>query len=251
MYINEIHILWYVLSGIIGLFVGQFIDWCNIRLPEYQKVFSKDFFKEYLKNCRPKYLLMVIVAVLYVALLYVSGFSITTLKFLILIPMLISAFMIDYKLQIIPNRLTLTIFEFGLIFTFVESLLNVGGGINIFKDNILGMVAGGGIFLLITLIGGAIAGKEAMGFGDVKLMGAMGLFFGWERIIMISVIAFLLASIFSIVILIARKRKMDEYIPFGPFIVIGAGIAIYTAYPSYMLLLVILLRVFSLGMFQG
>ena len=51
MYINEIHILWYVVIGIIGVAVGQFIDWCNIRLPEYKKVFSREFFTQYLKNC--------------------------------------------------------------------------------------------------------------------------------------------------------------------------------------------------------
>ena len=244
MYINDLHILTYVVVGVIGLIVGQFIDWCNLRLPEYKKVFSKDFFKEYLKNCKPKYLLMVIVAVLYISLLYFKGISIDTLKFLFLIPMLIIAFMIDYKLQIIPNRLTLTIFETGLVFTFATSLLNITGGIDLFMDSALGMLAGAGIFLLITLIGGAIAGKEAMGFGDVKLMGALGLFFGWVNIILISVMAFLFAAIVSIVILIARRKKLSEYIPFGPFIVVASIIPMYINTPE---LILILLKIFSLG----
>lgn len=247
MYINEIHILWYVFVGIIGLFVGQFIDWCNIRLVEYKKIFSRDFFKEYLKNCKPKYILMIIVAIAYILLLYRYGFSINALKFMFLIPMLISAFQIDLKLQIIPNRLTLTIFEFGLIFTLIGVIINVNTGINLFINSLLGMIVGAGIFLLITLIGGAIAGKEAMGFGDVKLMGAMGLFFGWFNIILISVIAFLLAAITSIGILVLRKKKIDEYIPFGPFIVIGAIISIYT---PFSILLIALLKIFSLGMYQ-
>ena len=244
MYINDLHILTYVVVGVIGLIVGQFIDWCNLRLPEYKKVFSKDFFKEYLKNCKPKYLLMVIVAVLYISLLYFKGISIDTLKFLFLIPMLIIAFMIDYKLQIIPNRLTLTIFETGLVFTFATSLLNITGGIDLFMDSVLGMLAGAGIFLIITLIGGAIAGKEAMGFGDVKLMGALGLFFGWVNIILISVMAFLFAAIVSIVILIARRKKLSEYIPFGPFIVVASIIPMYINTPE---LILILLKIFSLG----
>lgn len=248
MYINEIHILYYVLIGIIGVAVGQFVDWMNIRLPEYQKVFSKDFFKEYLKNCKPKYILMVVIAIAYIILLYQFSFSIQTLKYMFLIPMLVSAFQIDLKLQIIPNRLTLSIFELGLIFTFAQVLLDTTVGITILTNNLLGMIVGGGIFLLITLIGGFIAGKEAMGFGDVKLMGAMGLFFGWINMILISVIAFLLAAIVSIIILIARKKKMDEYIPFGPFIVIGAMITIYT---PFMTLLSVLLKIFSLGMYQG
>lgn len=244
MYINDLHILIYVVAGIIGLFVGQFIDWCNLRLPEYKKVFSRDFYKEYLKNAKPKYLLMVIVVIAYIALLYFNGLTIDTIKFMLLIPMLIIAFMVDYKLQIIPNRLTLTIFELGLVFTFAETLLNINVGINIFVNNLLGMLVGGGIFLLITLIGGIIAGKEAMGFGDVKLMGALGLFFGWLNMILISVMAFLFAAIVSIIILISRKKKMNEYIPFGPFIVVASMIPMYLSTSN---LLLILLKIFSLG----
>lgn len=248
MYINEIHILYYFLTGILGLFIGHFVGWLNIRLPEYKKVFSKDFFKEYLKNTKPKYILMFIIALSYITLLYKFGFSISTLKYMFLIPMLISSFQIDLKLQIIPNRLTLAMFELGLIFTFAQVIADVNVGIVVLIYNILGMVVGGGIFLLITLIGGAIAGKEAMGFGDVKLMGALGLFFGWYNIILISVIAFLLAAIVSVVILIARRKKINEYIPFGPFIVIGAIIVIYT---PFIILLNVLLKIFSLGTYQG
>ena len=248
MYINDINILYYLGIGIIGLLVGQFIDWCNKRLPEYKKVFSKEFFTVYFKEAKPKYLLMVANAAMYVGLLYFFGFSIDTLKFMFLVPMLISAFVIDYRLQIIPNRLTLTIFEVGLIFTFASVMINTNAGISIFMNNMLGMLVGGGIFLIITLIGGLIAGKDAMGFGDVKLMGALGLFFGWMNIIMVAVMAFLLEAVISIIILVSRKKKADEYIPFGPFIVISAIIAIFV--PST-LLLTTLFKIFTLGLYKG
>ena len=191
---------------------------------------------------------MVITAAMYVGLLYFFGFSIDTLKYMFLVPMLISAFVIDYRLQIIPNRLTLTIFETGLIFTFASVLINTNAGISIFMNNMLGMIVGGGIFLIITLIGGLIAGKDAMGFGDVKLMGALGLFFGWMNIIMVAVMAFLLAAVISIIILVSRKKKADEYIPFGPFIVISAIIAMFV--PST-LLLTALFKIFTLGLYKG
>ena len=106
------------------------------------------------------------------------------------------------------------------------------------------MLVGGGIFLLITLIGGALAGKEAMGFGDVKLMGALGLFFGWVNMIIISVMAFLFAAVVSIIILISRRKKINEYIPFGPFIVVASIIPMYLSTPQ---LILILLKIFSLG----
>ena len=168
MYINETHIAYYAVFAILGLFVGMFIDWMNRRLPDYKKVFSKELFTEYFAEFKPNYILMLITSAIYVALLYFYGIKNTfianldLIKFTILTPMLLSAFVIDYKLQIIPNRLNLTMFEIGLVIAFLYGLSDVAITINM----ALGMLAGGGIFLLITLIGGAIYGKEAMGFGD-------------------------------------------------------------------------------------
>ncbi len=245
MYINDTHILIYVIAGIIGLIVGQFIDWCNKRMPDYKKVFTKDFFKEYLKALKPNYILMSITAIMFVALVYFFGVSIELFKYLFLVPMLLIAFCIDLKFQIIPNRLTLTIFETGLAFTFIEVISNTGLGLNVLTNNIIGMLIGGGIFLLITVIGGFIAGKEAMGFGDVKLMGALGLFLGMNNTIIVSVLSFLLAAIISIAILASKKKGANEYIPFGPFIVASAFIAIFV--PTE-LLQTIVWKIFTLGL---
>ena len=202
------------------------------------------------KRKKPNYILMIIIAALYISLVYFLGIhkglyeNLNLIKFSLLIPMLISALMIDYKLQIIPNRLNLTMFEVGLFLTFIYGINNI----NIAVNMLLGMVAGGGIFLIITLLGGLIAGKEAMGFGDVKLMGALGLYFGLSGIIVISLIAFLLGAIISVVLLATKIKKTDEYIPFGPFIVIAALIVLFVPFE---LLVTILLKVFTLGMYRG
>ena len=66
------------------------------------------------------------------------------------------------------------------------------------------MAFGGGVFLIITLIGGLVAGKEAMGFGDVKFMGALGLYFGLANIITISLMAFLFAAVISVFLLVSK-----------------------------------------------
>ena len=248
MYINDTHILVYVIIGLIGIIVGQFIDWCNKRLPEYKKVFSKEIFTEYFKNFKPNYILITITVIMFLGVVYSFGVSINLFKYLVLTPMLLIAFVIDYKFQIIPNRLTLTMFEAGLIFTFLSVIIDTGLGMNIFINNLLGMLIGGGIFLLITIIGGLIAGKEAMGFGDVKLMGALGLFLGWPSTAIVSVISFLLAAIISIGILITKKKGTGEYIPFGPFIVASTFIVIFTPFD---LLLAIVLKIFTLGTFKG
>ena len=163
---------------------------------------------------------------------------------MILTPMLLSAFVIDYKLQIIPNRLNLTIFEIGIIFAFLYGLSDVAITINM----LLGMFAGGGIFLLITLLGGLFYGKEAMGFGDVKLMGALGLYFGLSNIIIITLVSFLIGAILSIILLVTKLKKSDEYIPFGPFIVIATFLSMYVPFEQ---IKNVLMTIFTLGLYQG
>ena len=250
MYFNDVHILYYVIAAIAGLFVGQIVDWANKRLPEYKKVFSRDIITEYKMEFKPNYILMILTSIIYMTLIYVYGIQETLIanldliKFIIITPMLLSAFVIDYKLQIIPNRLNLAIFEIGIIFTFLYGLSNVAITINM----LLGMVAGGGIFLLITLIGGLFYGKEAMGFGDVKLMGALGLFFGLSNIIIITLVSFLIGAILSIVLLATKIKKSNEYIPFGPFIVIATFISIYVPFEQ---IKAFLMTVFTLGLYQG
>ena len=250
MYINDVHIVYYVVSIILGLIAGQIVDWTNKRLPEYKKVISKDIIQEYKTKIKPNYILMFVMSAIYVALLYFFGIKNTLIanldliKFVILSPMLVSAFIIDYKYQIIPNRLNLTIFEFGIIFAFLYGLSNVAITINM----LLGMFAGAGIFLLITLVGGMFYGKEAMGFGDVKLMGALGLFFGLSNIIIITLVSFLIGAILSIVLLATKIKKSNEYIPFGPFIVIATFISMYVPFD---VIKNFLMMVFTLGMYKG
>ena len=249
MYINDVHIAYYVVVAILGLFVGQFVNWMNIRLPEYKKVFTKEIFQEHKINPKANYKLMLITMALYLSLLYRYGIqntiigNLNLIKYLVLTPMLLSAFVIDFKQQIIPNRLNLTMFEFGLIIAFLYGMSNVA----ITIDMLFGMIAGGGIFLIITLIGGLIFGKEALGFGDVKLMGALGLYFGLSNIIAISIMSFLIGGILGIILIITKIKKKDEYIPFGPFIVIATFISIFV---PFNVLARILLTIFTLGMYK-
>lgn len=86
-----------------------------------------------------------------------------------------------------------------------------------------------------------------MGFGDVKLMGALGLYFGFSNIIVISVLSFLIGAIASIILIVTKIKKTDEYIPFGPFIVISTFIVMFVPFG---LLLNILLKIFTLGMYK-
>ena len=250
LYINETHIGFYILAAIVGLFVGEFIDWMNQRLPEYKKVFTKELFAKNRVDFKPNYILMIITSIIYILLLYRYGIqdtfigNLALIKYLILTPMLISAFVIDYRLQIIPNRLNLTMAEIGMVIAFLYGISNVA----ITIDMVLGMLIGAGIFFLITAIGALIYGKEALGLGDVKLMGALGLYFGFSNIIIIAMISFLIGAIIGIILIAGKIKKSDEYIPFGPFIVIATFISMFV---PFNILVSILMTIFTLGMYKG
>ena len=126
MYINDIHIAYYAIAIIASIVIGQLVDWANKRMPEYKKILSKDIINEYKIEFKPNYILILVIAIIYVTLLYNYGIKPTLIanldliKYLIISPMLVSAFVIDYKHQIIPNRLNLTLFEIGIIFAFLD-----------------------------------------------------------------------------------------------------------------------------------
>ncbi len=89
--------------------------------------------------------------------------------------------------------------------------------------------------------------KKPWDFGDVKLMGALGLYFGLSNIIAIALISFLIGAIISIILIIAKIKGATEYIPFGPFIVIASFISIFIPFD---ILLNILLAIFTLGLYK-
>lgn len=117
MYFNDVHILYYVVVAIIGGIVGQFVDYCNRCFLKEQKIFSKENFLKYKRIMLPNYLLIAVTAIGYIALLYKFGFhseltaNLDLIKYMILLPMLLCAFVVDLKEQIIPNRLNLLMFE--------------------------------------------------------------------------------------------------------------------------------------------
>ena len=120
MYINNIHILSYFFIGLFGMFLGQFMNWVNIRFAHHKKVFCKELFTQYIPNQKLNMFLMFSIMMLYVAILYLFGISLVTLKYLLLAPLLISVLVIDFKERIIPDRLILILFEIGMVFSIIE-----------------------------------------------------------------------------------------------------------------------------------
>ena len=216
-------------------------------MKDYLKI--RVYFQEIFLDFKPNYILMIITSLIYVGLVYKFGIqntligNLNLIKYIILTPMLLSAFVIDYKKRIIPNRLNLGIFEIGLVIAFLYGMSNVA----ITIDMLLGMITVVVIFLIIALIGKIFFEKDAMGFGDIKFIGALGLYFGLTNIISISIMAFLLGAIMGGILLVVKRKKTNEYMSFGPFIVIAAFISIFVPFD---IIVTTLKMVLTLGMYK-
>lgn len=250
MYIGDVHIITYIIFLILGAIVGQFVDWINIRVLENKKIFSKEIKQLAKKKLNINYFSVITTAILYIVILYRFGIkenlleNLDIMKYMVLIPILISIITIDYKNKIIPNRLTFTLFETGIIFTFLYGLNNLF----IARDSLLGALVGFAIFGVIALLGRLIAGKEAMGMGDVKLLAVLGLYFRTPLTISIAVLSFIIAGIISIFIMKLKKKNKSEYISFGPCICFASMLCII--FPEEAIISV-LLTVFTLGRYNG
>ena len=149
--------------------------------------------------------------------------------------LLIICSFIDLKLHIIPNEITYT----GLILAPVASLLCLGlhnpngslkyfegsgnQWINSFLASLIGIFVAAGLIFLCGVIGKIIFRKDAMGFGDVKLMGVIGGFLGWKLGVATFFLAPFLGLLFGIPKLFLKK---EHVIPYGPFLSLAAFICI-------------------------
>lgn len=97
---------------------------------------------------------------------------------------------------------------------------------NIWLNHFFAALLGVAFFGAIVLI----TRGEAMGMGDVKLAGALGLIFGWPDIIMVLTLSFIIGSIFGIYLMIRKKKGMKDAVPFGPFLVIGSALTFFAGF---------------------
>jgi leader peptidase (prepilin peptidase)/N-methyltransferase len=81
---------------------------------------------------------------------------------------------------------------------------------------LLGFLFGFLLFFLIAVV------TDAMGGGDIKLMGVLGLLFGLKGIVFVTVVSFVYGAIISIILIATKKAGRKDFIPFGPFISLAA-----------------------------
>lgn len=160
--------------------------------------------------------------VLAVVAIYHFGFTIKGIEAALLSLLFVPIFFIDMEHWIIPDSLDLPWILVGLALAFVS------GGFVGWKGALIGAIVGGGLFFLIMQLGKVAFKKEAMGFGDVKFAAMLGAFLGGWKLLLIILLASFLGSVVGVTLIISSNKKgKPTYVPFGPFLVIAALIAIY------------------------
>lgn len=149
------------------------------------------------------------------------GFSVITIATLIFVWALIALAVIDLNTQLLPDDITLPLLWLGL-------LVNMGSyGFTDIHSAIIGAVAGYLSLWLIYWGFKLITGKEGMGYGDFKLLSAIGAWLGWSMLPLVIIFSSLVGASVGIGLIITAKLKKNIPIPFGPYLVGGAIIALF------------------------
>ncbi|WP_409991049.1 prepilin peptidase [Cellvibrio sp.] len=151
--------------------------------------------------------------------IYTFGPNTTGLAGLLFTWCLIALTMIDFDTQLLPDSITLPLLWLGLIanyfglFTSLDSALwgAIGGYLSLFS-----------VYWLFKLL----TGKEGMGFGDFKLLGALGAWLGWQMLLQIIMLSAFAGAIIGISMIVIRGRDRNIPIPFGPYLAIAGWIAL-------------------------
>jgi leader peptidase (prepilin peptidase)/N-methyltransferase len=154
---------------------------------------------------------------------------------------LLLATFIDLEEMWIPDRVSIGgMIVFPLLSMLVPELHGVDGWLAGLKASMIGLAVGFGLFWLIGKVGTAIFKKDAMGFGDVKLMGGLGALFGWQAVLFIMFFSALAGTIIGVALILMKKKEVSSQIPYGPYLALAAffwmlgGYRLWDAYLALM-----------------
>ena len=239
----------YIFVIVLGLIIGSFLNVCIYRIPNEESILfprshctscghvlgslelipilSYLFLSGRCKHCKSKISVRYIGIELFSGICfgmvyYCYGLSIETLLGCTFVAFAIVLAMIDWDEMILPT----SIIRWGIGFGLIERILQVRvtGSWFILVDALMGALVGYLLLMLIFYGSKWLLKKEGMGYGDVRLMGMIGLFVGLRTLFLALLISSLLASIYGIVLL--KIKKKSEAYPLGPFLNIG-GVLVF------------------------
>ena len=150
---------------------------------------------------------------------YYFGFSWACLGALLLTWSLIALTFIDVDHQLLPDSITLPLLWFGIFFNLFGTYVDL-------QTSVIGAIAG---YLSLWLVFHSFrlaTGKEGMGYGDFKLLAALGAWIGWSFLPTIILLSSLVGAIVGISLIALRKQHRDVPIPFGPYLAAAGWITL-------------------------
>lgn len=239
-----------VVAGLFGLLVGSFLNVCIYRLPrgtsivwpasacgscrrelrwfENIPIVSWAVLGAKCARCKASIslqypLVEAITAVLFVLVVATTPVGPQLAARLLFVCALIVLFGIDLEHQILPNAITLPGIVLGLAF----SLAGPPG----WRASLLGVLLGGGVLYAIAWGYYAVRREEGLGMGDVKMLGMIGAFLGWQAVLLTLVLASLSGALIGVAMISLQRGSMKYALPFGTFLAIGALVAMLAGQP--------------------
>ncbi len=236
-----------IFALIIGALVGSFLNVCIIRLPKGESivipgshcpqcdhpikfydnvpVISYLVLRGRCRYCRETIsmqypLIEGITAVSSFFLFLRFGLSWAYLFYFSFVSSLIVVTLIDLYHQIIPDVISLPGIGVGLLGSLVIPQIT-------FFDSLVGILVGGGSLFIIATLYQWLFKREGMGGGDVKLLAMIGAFLGWDAVILTILLSSLIGSVTGVMMMILKGKNFRYAIPFGPFLSLGAVIALF------------------------
>ncbi|NGZ07967.1 MAG: prepilin peptidase [Nitrospira sp. LK70] len=240
-------LLWLPVAGLFGALIGSFLNVCIYRLPRRESIawpgshcprcshsiawhdnipiLSYFILAGRCRHCTERIpfrypSVEILNASGYVGLLWFFGPSWVAVAYGLLYSALLVVAGTDLSHKIIPNVVTFPGIIVGLVCA--TTVLPLG-----FLGGMLGVLVGGGILWLLAWASPYLFGKEGMGGGDIKLLAMIGAFLGWKPALMTIMVGSFLGSLVGLTLIAAQVIKREDYIPFGPFLVCGALLALF------------------------
>ncbi|MFQ2255047.1 prepilin peptidase [Aeromonas hydrophila] len=154
---------------------------------------------------------------LVVAATYPPGWGL--LAALLLTWVLVALTFIDLDKMLLPDQLTLPLLWGGLLF-------NLTGGFVPLADAVIGAMAGYLVLWSLYWAFKLLTGKEGMGYGDFKLLAALGAWLGWQALPIVLLLSSLVGAFIGIGLILLHNHHQNKPIPFGPYLAIAGWIAL-------------------------
>jgi leader peptidase (prepilin peptidase)/N-methyltransferase len=157
-----------------------------------------------------------VTAVFSVVTLFVMGPTTAALWALLLVWALIALTVIDFDTQLLPDSITLPLLWLGLILNYFGILTDFNSA---FWGAVVGYLSLWSVYWLFKLV----TGKEGMGYGDFKLLAALGAWLGWQLVPAVILLSSVVGAVVGISLIVFKRQGREVPIPFGPYLA-AAGI---------------------------